>query len=179
MDIRVAITNDLLGQAERCFNDRELTFAYLEHIAQNTTNKVEMLRQLELIHKRIVELERNAKEALAQATAIEKEAINEQWYSYKRDDPFAPSEFYDFFSDERNYTELSMYYQKECPVTRIEKSVRQLEGLKNKSAELIRQAKDIYKIKVTPVNKPLEVSVKKKPPLQLDRGISKTNFERF
>lgn len=58
MDIRVAITNDLLSQAQKCFNDRELTFAYLEHIARNTTNKVEMLRQLELIHKRITELEK-------------------------------------------------------------------------------------------------------------------------
>ena len=179
MDIRVAITNDLLSQAQKCFNDRELTFAYLEHIARNTTNKVEMLRQLELIHKRITELEKTAKEALAQATAIEKEALSEQWYSYKRDDPFAPSEFYDFFSDERNYTELSMYYQKECPVTRIQKSVKQLEGLRIKSGELIKQAKDIYKIKATLVNKPLVSSISKKAPLQLDRGISKKDFERF
>lgn len=104
MDIRVAITNDLLSQAERCFNDKELTFAYLEHIARNTTNKVEMLRQLEIIHKRIIQLEHNARQALQEAIEIEKEARSEQWDNYKRDDPFAPSEFYDFFSDDRNVT---------------------------------------------------------------------------
>ena len=69
-----------------------------------------------------------------------------------------------------------MYYQKECPVTRIQKSVKQLEGLRIKSGELIKQAKDIYKIKVTLVNKPLVSSISKKAPLQLDRGISKKRF---
>lgn len=179
MDIRVAITNDLLSQAERCFNDKELTFAYLEHIARNTTNKVEMLRQLEIIHKRIIQLEHNARQALQEAIEIEKEARSEQWDNYKRDDPFAPSEFYDFFSDDRNVTELSLYYQKEAPVTRIEKSVRQLEGLRIRSGEIMKQAKQIYKIEETPVNKPLKNSISAKKPLQLDRGISKKDFERF
>lgn len=135
MDIRVAITNDLLAQANKCFNDKKLTFAYLEHIAKNTANKFEMLKELELIHKRIIKLEEDAKKALQEAIAIEKEALSEQWYSYKRDEPFAPSEFYDFFSDERNFTELCMYYQKESPVTRIENSIKQLEGLRLKKAK--------------------------------------------
>lgn len=94
MDIRVAITNDLLAQANKCFNDKKLTFAYLEHIAKNTANKFEMLKELELIHKRIIKLEEDAKKALQEAIAIEKEALSEQWYSYKRDEPFAPIEVY-------------------------------------------------------------------------------------
>lgn len=180
MDIRVAITNDLLAQANKCFNDKKLTFAYLEHIAKNTANKFEMLKELELIHKRIIKLEEDAKKALQEAIAIEKEALSEQWYSYKRDEPFAPSEFYDFFSDERNFTELCMYYQKECPVTRIENSIKQLEGLRLKSADLIKQAKEIYNVKALPIYASSVVIPKsKKSSLQLDRGISKKDFERF
>lgn len=180
MDIRVAITNDLLAQAEKCFNDRKLTFAYLEQVAKNTTNKAEMLKQLELIHQRIIKLEYEARQALQNATAIEKEALSEQWYNYKRDEPFTPSEFYDFFSDERNFTKLCMYYQKECPVTRIEKSIKQLEGLRLKSTELIKQAKDIYNIKTIPTQKKeILIPIRKKTSLQLDRGISRKDFERF
>lgn len=182
MDIRVAISNELLAQAERCFAEKQLTHEYLEFVAKNTPNKQEMLRKLQALNRQITTLENNAKTAFEELKNMEREVISDSWDNYKRADPFSPDEINDFF--ENNSSEFLDYLQSIAPLSRVESSIRQLESLRVKSAKLIEVAKKDYNItNIKKISRRIETKKELKKlnsdSLQLDRGIIKDNLGRF
>lgn len=180
MDFKAVYTNDLLAQAEQCFNDEELNYSFLKYIAQNSQSLDEAQRKLKRLRKRIGYLENKARNSFNEVLLMEQQAQierPEQRYIFSND------EIYSFFADESS-DEYLTYLKETATLERLNLAVRQLETLRTQSDKLMANLKKSYRqIKLSATNAPLlsttEPKVKAKSALQLDRGIYKYNTGRF
>lgn len=180
MDFKKVYTNDLLTQAEQCFNDEQLNYSFLKYIAKNSKNFDEAQRKLKRLRRRIGYLENKARNSFNEVLVMEQQ---EQIEQLEQKHIFSNEEIYNFFADETS-NEYITYLKETATIERLNLAIRQLETLRTQSDNLIANLKKNYsRIKVGITNIPLksilEPKTKAKSTLQLDRGIYRYNTGRF
>ena len=139
MSYEIWQTSYVIDETYYLFSDRRLSKQYLKHIALNSSNIDEVIRQIRRIQDRVITLSNYAKDGTARVNDYAD-------ISSESTSPGAPNfeKIDDFFSSDSAQRQFGEYLKNEAPSAQLSSVVRQCEFIRISCDQMMKQARSYY-----------------------------------
>ena len=139
MSYEIWQTSYIIDETYYLFSDARLSKQYLKHIALNSSNIDEVMRQIRRIQDRVISLSNYAKDGTARVNDYAD-------ISSESTSPGAPNfeKIDDFFSSDSAQRQFGEYLKNEAPSAQLSSVVRQCEFIRISCDQMMKQARSYY-----------------------------------
>ena len=139
MSYEIWQTSYIIDETYYLFSDARLSKQYLKHIALNSSNIDEVIRQIRRIQDRVITLSNYAKDGTARVNDYAD-------ISSESTAPGAPNfeKIDDFFSSDSAQRQFGEYLKNEAPSAQLSSVVRQCEFIRISCDQMMTQARSYY-----------------------------------
>ena len=141
MSYEIWQTSYVIDETYYLFSDRRLSKQYLKHIALNSSNIDEVIRQIRRIQDRVITLSNYAKDGMARLNDYADANLSSESTA-----PGAPNfeKIDDFFSSDSAQREFGEYLKNEAPGAQLSIVIRQCEFIRISCDRMMKQARSYY-----------------------------------
>ena len=139
MSYEIWQTSYIIDETYYLFSDARLSKQYLKHIALNSSNIDEVIRQIRRIQDRVITLSNYAKDGTARVNDyadISSESTSLGAPNFEKID--------DFFSSDSAQRQFGEYLKNEAPSAQLSSVVRQCEFIRISCDQMMKQARSYY-----------------------------------
>lgn len=139
MSYEIWQTSYIIDETYYLFSDARLSKQYLKHIALNSSNIDEVMRQIRRIQDRVITLSNYAKDGTARVSDyadISSESTAPGTPNFEKID--------DFFSSDSAQRQFGEYLKNEAPSAQLSSVVRQCEFIRISCDRMMKQARSYY-----------------------------------